>query len=118
MENKHKFSIVFVLTAVWGVLLVHTYSESIIAERTIAYNEFMNALKQSSFTEIPITQGMIHGKIKNKQWTVEEFKTVRVDSEFSRTQEHYDVTFKGQVESILVHYLMAWAFPALVFLGI
>jgi cell division protease FtsH len=118
MEKKHKFSIWYVMIAIWGVLLIQSYISSMLAVKAIPYSQFMSMMKQGKVTEIAISQDEILGKAKNAEGKLEEFKTVRVDPEFSKTLELYNVTFKGKIESTFLRDVISWVLPVLVFVAV
>jgi cell division protease FtsH len=118
MEKKHKFSIWYVLIGIWVVLLIQSYIASMLSLKAIPYSQFMSLMKQGKVTEIAVSQDEIQGKMKNDQGKLEEFKTVRVDPEFSKTLEQYNVTFKGKIESTLMRDVISWVLPVLVFVGV
>jgi cell division protease FtsH len=121
MEKHHKFSIWYVLIAVWIVLILqNTISQKFRIEQ-ITYSEFIKALQNGKVVEIAITQDRIQGKMrttKDGQEVEKTFSTVRVDPNLSQILEKYNVTFKGVVESNFLKNLASWFFPVLLFFGI
>ena len=121
MEKHHKFSIWYVLIAVWIVLILHnTISQSFRVEQ-VPYSEFVRALQDARVVEVAITQDRIQGKMKmtgDGQGVERAFTTVRVDPNLSQLLEKYDVTFKGVIESNFLKNLASWFFPVLLFFGI
>ena len=118
MEKQHKFSVFYILIGVWVVLIVQSYIASMFAVKTIPYSQFMTLLKAGKVTEIAVSQDKIQGKMKDSQGKVEEFKTVRVDQELSKTLEQYGVTFKGEIESTFLRDIISWVLPIFLFIGI
>ncbi len=118
MEKKHKFSVFYILIGVWVVLIVQSYIASMYAVKTIPYSQFMTLLKTGKVTEIAVSLDKIQGKMKGAQGKVEDFKTVRVDQELSKTLEQYNVTFKGEIESTFVRDIISWVLPIFLFIGI
>jgi cell division protease FtsH len=121
MKKHYKFSIWYVLLGIWVVLLVQSYIASMLAVPTIPYSQFLNQLKAGNITEVAITANQIQGKMKvdpNNPGEQKTFKTIRVDSELSKTLEQYPVTFKGEIESTWMRDLFSWVFPLLLFVGI
>ncbi|HVN72456.1 MAG TPA: ATP-dependent zinc metalloprotease FtsH [Desulfomonilia bacterium] len=118
MEKHHKFSLFYILIGVWVVIIVQSYIASMYAVKTIPYSQFMTHLKAGRVTEIAVSQDQLQGKMKDAQGKVEEFKTVRVDPELSKTLEQYNVTFKGQVESTFLRDIISWVLPIFLFVGI
>lgn len=120
MEKHHKFSIWYVLIAIWVVLIVHDVMVNMFAIEHIPYSDFIKALEQGKVSEIAITADRIQGKIKTTQdgKQVEKmFTTVRVDQNLSQLLEKYNVTFKGVSEDNFVKNLASWVIPILIFLA-
>ncbi|MGO9145966.1 MAG: ATP-dependent zinc metalloprotease FtsH [Desulfomonilia bacterium] len=118
MEKQHKFSVFYILIGVWVVLIIQSYIASMFAVKTIPYSQFMMLLKTGKVTEIAVSQDKIQGKMKDSQGKAEEFKTVRVDPELSKTLEQYGVTFKGEIESTFLRDIISWVLPIFLFIGI
>ncbi len=118
MEKQHKFSVFYILIGVWVVLIIQSYIASMFAVKTIPYSQFMMLLKTGKVTEIAVSQDKIQGKMKDSQGKAEEFKTVRVDQELSKTLEQYGVTFKGEIESTFLRDIISWVLPIFLFIGI
>ena len=121
MEKHHKFSIWYVLIAIWVVLIVHDVMVNMFAIEHIPYSDFIKALEQGKVSEIAITADRIQGKIKTPKdgKEVEKmFTTVRVDQNLSQLLEKYNVTFKGVSEDNFVKNFASWLIPILIFFGI
>ncbi len=121
MEQKTKYSIWYVIIAVWGVLLMQQFIASQLAIKVIPYSQFLRALKEGKVTEVAIGKDVIQGRMKIKKDGEEKtilFKTIRVDPELSQQLEKYNVTFRGEMESTLIRDLFSWVFPILFFVGL
>jgi len=121
MEKQTKFSIWYVLFAVWGILLLQNIIVTQYAPRTIPYSEFLNALEKGTILEIAISEGKIFGKMKvteNNQEKEVAFNTFRVDPELSKQLAKYNIKFRGQPESTFIRDLLSWVVPVLLFFGI
>lgn len=119
MKKHYKFSIWYVLVGIWVVLIIQSYIASVIAIPTIPYSQFLNLLKAGKITEVAITADRIQGKMKADGGSeTKPFKTVRVDSDLSKTLDQYQVTFKGEIESTFLRDLFSWLFPIAIFVGI
>jgi len=121
MEKHHKFSIWYVLVAIWVVLILHNIIVQMFAVERLPYSEFIRALHEGRVVEVAITQDRIRGKVretKNGQEVERVFTTVRVDPDVSELLEKYNVTFKGVIESDFLKNLASWVFPVLLFVGI
>lgn len=121
MEKRHKFSIWYVLIAIWIVLIIqHSLAETFRVQQ-ISYSEFLRGLEEGKVVEVAVTQDRIQGKIKTTEEGREvekPFTTVRVDPNLSEMLEKYNVTFKGVVESNFLKNLASWIFPIFLFIGI
>lgn len=119
MEKHQRFSIWYVLIAIWGVLIIQNLLVSIMAVKIIPYSEFLSQLKDGKITEIAITANRIQGRRQIDGGGTELFRTVRVDAPLSdMLQEYPSVVFKGEIESTFMRDLFSWVFPILVFFGI
>ncbi|MDY6838083.1 MAG: ATP-dependent zinc metalloprotease FtsH [Thermodesulfobacteriota bacterium] len=121
MEKQHKFSVWYVLIAVWVVLILHNLIIQMFAIERVPYSEFVRALQEGRITEVAITQDRLQGKMKvaeNGQEVEKAFTTVRVDPDLSELLEKYNVAFKGVIESNFLKNLASWILPLLLFFGI
>ncbi|NVM21251.1 MAG: ATP-dependent metallopeptidase FtsH/Yme1/Tma family protein [Desulfobacterales bacterium] len=116
MEKQHKFSIWYVLIAIWIVLIIQNLIVQMFAVERIPYSEFVKALEAGSVVEVAVTQDRIQGKIRvteDGKEVEKAFTTVRVDPDLSQLLEKYNVTFKGVIESHFLRNLVSWLFPVL-----
>jgi cell division protease FtsH len=121
MEKHHKFSIWYVLVAIWIVFILHNMLSQMFAIERIPYSEFVKALQNEKVIEVAVAQDRIQGKMKilqDGQEVEKTFSTVRVDSELVELLEKYNVTFKGVAESNFLKNLASWIFPVFLFVGI
>ncbi len=121
MEKHHKFSIWYVLLAIWFVLIIQNYLVSAFAIKTIPYSEFLKLLKENKVIEVAIGANQIQGKIKDGEGPKPKetlFKTVRVDPDTSKLLEQYNVDFKGEIESNFLPTLLSWILPVFIFFGL
>jgi cell division protease FtsH len=121
MEKHHKFSIWYVLIAVWIVLILQHSLAQTFRVQQISYSEFLKGLQDGRVMEVAVAQDRIQGKIKAVEDGKEverAFSTVRVDPNLSQMLEKYNVTFKGVAESNFLKNLASWIFPIFLFIGI
>jgi cell division protease FtsH len=121
MEKQHKFSIWYVLIAIWIVLIIQHSIAQTFRVQQISYSEFLKALQDGRVAEVAITQDRIQGKIRaeeNGREVEKSFSTIRVDPNLSQILEKYNVTFKGVAESDFLKNLASWFFPVLLFVGV
>jgi len=121
MEKQHKFSIWYVLIAIWIVLILqHSIAETFRVQQ-IPYSDLLKALQDGRVTEVSVTQDRIQGKIRteeNGREMEKAFSTIRVDPNLSQMLEKYNVPFKGVAESNFLKNLASWFFPVLLFVGV
>jgi cell division protease FtsH len=120
MKKEHKFSLFYILLAVWAVLLIQSYIASMMSSQVIPYSQFLKLLKDGKVSEVAITANRIEGKMKveGKPGEPQPFRTIRVDGDLSELLDKYQVTFKGEVESTFLRDLFSWVFPIIIFFGI
>lgn len=122
MEKHHKFSIWYVLIAIWIVLLLHEVIVSMLAVEHIPYSEFIKALEAGKIIEVAVSSDRIEGKMKvitkDGRETEKMFTTVRVDQSLSELLEKHNVTFKGVIESNFLKNLASWLIPLFLFFGV
>jgi cell division protease FtsH len=120
MKKEHKFSLFYILLAVWAVLLIQSYLASMMSSQVIPYSQFLKLLKEGKVSEVAISANRIEGKMKveGKPGETQPFRTNRVEQDLSDLLEKYNVTFKGEVESTFLRDLFSWVFPIIIFFGI
>ena len=64
MEKHHKFSIWYVLIAIWIVLILQHSIAQTFRVQQISYSDFLKGLQDGRVTEVAVTQDRIQGKIK------------------------------------------------------
>lgn len=120
MEKHQRFSLWYVMLAIWFVLILHQYLVSLFAIQTIPYSQFLGYLKDNKVTEVAISANRIQGKFidETRDGEPTAFRTIRVDSETAELLEEYDVKFMGEIESNFLPNLLSWIFPIMLFFGI
>ena len=121
MEKTTRFSLWYVLLAIWGVLIIQDFIAQQFRPRHIPYSEFLRALKADEIIEVVISQGTLAGKMRvSERGEVQEvrFVTFRVDPELSEELSKHDIVFRGQPENTLLRDIFSWVVPALVFFGL
>jgi cell division protease FtsH len=119
MNRKTKFNIWYVFIAVWGVLLLHSLWMQTVQIEQIPYSQFETYLKDGRVAEVRISQNYIEGKLKDPaEGQPQQFMAVRVEPELAEKLGAYQVKFAGEIENTLVHDLLSWVLPTLLFFGI
>ena len=119
MNKKTKFNIWYVFIAVWGVLLIHSLWMQTLQVEQIPYSQFEMYLKEGRVDDVQISHDYIQGALKDPaEGQPRKFITIRVDPEFADKLAAHHVKFAGEIENTLVHDLLSWVLPVLLFFGI
>jgi cell division protease FtsH len=119
MNKKTKFNIWYVFIAVWGVLLLHSLWVQTLQIEQIPYSQFETYLKEGRIEEIQISHNYIQGKLKDPgEGQPRQFVTVRVEPGLAEKLTSHQVKFAGEIESTVVHDILSWVLPTLLFFGI
>jgi cell division protease FtsH len=121
VNNKTSFSILYVLLAIFAVVLVHDFIVAMQKVEELPYSEFKTLLAAGKVGEITVTQQRLTGKLKSEGGSKELklFTTVRVeDPDLVKELHAHNVTFSGVVESTFLRDLLSWIVPTLIFVGI
>ena len=121
MEKHHRFSLWYVLIAIWGVLLLNNFIVTTYGPKNLPYSEFLQKLQAGDVEEVSITGDVIAGTMKDKadgEAKTTEFVTRRVDQDLSTELSKYNVHFRAQPESTFLRDILSWVIPILLFFGI
>ncbi|HML56227.1 MAG TPA: ATP-dependent zinc metalloprotease FtsH [Solidesulfovibrio magneticus] len=123
MEKHHRFSLWYVLIAIWGVLLLNNLIITSYGPKNLPYSEFLTRLKNGDITEVSITGDVIAGAMKatgkeGEPDATQEFVTRRVDTDLSAELTKHNVVFRAQPESTFLRDILSWIVPILLFFGI
>lgn len=123
MEKHHRFSLWYVLIAIWGVLLLNNLIVTSYGPKNLPYSEFLTRLQAGDITEVSITGDVIAGAMKAKGAdgepdATQEFVTRRVDTDLSTELAKHHVVFRAQPESTFLRDILSWIVPILLFFGI
>jgi cell division protease FtsH len=85
----------------------------------IPYSQFQTYLNDGRIAEIRVSQNYIQGTLKDPQeGHPQQFLTVRVEPELAEELAKHKVEFAGEIESTLLHDLLSWILPVLLFFGL
>src|SRR5262249_35918983 len=119
INKKTKFSIWYIFVAVWGVLLLHRLWIETAQIEQIPYSQFETYLNDGRIAEVQVGQDYIQGKLKDPQeGHPQQFVTIRVAPELADKLIAHQVKFSGEVENTLLHEVLSWVLPVLLFFGI
>src|SRR6185436_14675986 len=121
VNKKTSFSILYVLLAVFAVVLVHDFIVAMQKVEELPYSEFKTLMAAGKVSEITVTQQRLTGKLKSEGGSKEPklFTTVRVeDPDLVKELNVRNVKFTGMIENTFLRDIMWWVIPALIFGGI
>uniref|UniRef100_I2Q2T6 ATP-dependent zinc metalloprotease FtsH n=1 Tax=Desulfovibrio sp. U5L TaxID=596152 RepID=I2Q2T6_9BACT len=121
MQKHHRFSLWYILIAIWGVLLLNNFIVTTYGPKNLPYSEFLQKLQAGDVTEVSITGDVISGTMKdqeNGETKTVDFTTRRVDQDLSTELSKYNVHFRAQPESTFLRDILSWVIPILLFFGI
>ncbi len=119
INKKTKFSIWYVFVAVWGVLLLHNLWVQSLQTEQIPYSQFEAYLKEDRIEEVRIGEHYIEGKLKDPaEGQPKQFVTVRVAPDLAEKLGTHQIKFVGEIENTVVHDILSWVLPTLLFFGI
>ncbi|MGD9610736.1 MAG: ATP-dependent zinc metalloprotease FtsH [Desulfovibrionaceae bacterium] len=121
MEKHHRFSLWYVLIAIWGVLLLNNFIVTNYGPKNLPYSEFLAKLQADQIEEVSITGDLISGKMKLKEDGEAkdvDFVTRRVDQDLSNELAKHKVIFRAQPESTFLRDILSWVIPIFIFFGI
>ena len=127
--KQKKFSIWYVLIALWALMLFQIFVTPFFNPSEIPYSEFTAAVAADKVEEVSVSSTVIHGRMKpdtspdagasssTKGGRV--FDTVRVeDPDLIRDLETHHVKVTGMIESTFLRDLLSWVVPIALFFGV
>jgi cell division protease FtsH len=121
MQKHHRFSLWYILIAIWGVLLLNNFIVTTYGPKNLPYSEFLQKLQAGDINEVSITGDVISGTMKdqeNGEAKTVDFTTRRVDQNLSTELSKYNVHFRAQPESTFLRDILSWVIPIFIFFGI
>lgn len=120
-KGKLKFSIWYVIFALWALLMLQVFIMPFFHPGQISYSEFKAAVAADKVVEVAISPTTIHGRMKPEGDQTEGriFDTVRVeDPDLIRDLQAHNVRITGVIENTFMRDLLSWVIPIALFFGI
>ena len=117
-KDAARFHIGYWIVAFLGLMLfqyVYTATQQV---ANIPYSQFEQLLREGKVAEIGISDRFIQGKLKGPLDGKSIFVTTRVDPEFARQLDQYNVRYTGRIESTFLRDILSWVLPVLLFFGV
>jgi cell division protease FtsH len=119
MDQEKRFNLLFVMLALFGVLILHNAWEGVTQIETIPYSRFLELLDQDRISELYVADKTISGTIRDPHKDEKrQFVTVRVDDKLAGRIVGKDIKMTGVVQSTFLRDLLSWVVPTLIFVGI
>ncbi|MFH1215061.1 MAG: ATP-dependent zinc metalloprotease FtsH [Pseudomonadota bacterium] len=119
MNQEHRFNLLFVMLALFGVMILHDLWVGFTQVENIPYSKFLELLDQNRISDLYVTDKSLSGTIRDPQGSEKhQFVTVRVDEKLADRIAGKDIKMTGVIQSTFIHDLLSWVVPALIFVGI
>ncbi|MEK6706560.1 MAG: ATP-dependent zinc metalloprotease FtsH [Candidatus Poribacteria bacterium] len=119
--DKPRFSLIYVLLALWLILSVIDFVSLKRNVESIPYSQFLFYIEKHAIEELVIGPENISGTLKEKDpdGKIKEFLTIRVDDpKLSQRLTDAEIRFSGQSESKLLKTFLTFILPLVVFVAI
>lgn len=119
MDKGTQWNIWYVVLAILGVLVLHSYVQQWQQVEPLPYSEFLHELEKRNVKELSVYADHIEGTLNQALADGRtRFSTTRVELDLARDLSEYGVRFTGMVQSTFLRDLFSWVAPALIFFGI
>ncbi|OKY74085.1 MAG: cell division protein FtsH [Desulfobulbaceae bacterium DB1] len=119
MNQENRFTMLYVMLALFGVMILHDLWVGFTQIETIPYSRFLELLDEDRIAELYVTDKSLSGTIRDPQGDEkQQFVTVRVDEKLADRIAGKNIKMTGVVQSTFLHDLLSWVVPALIFVGI
>lgn len=116
MQRSTQWNLWYVILAVMGVLVLHSYVQQWQQVEPLSYSDFMQELEKRNVKEISIyanhLEGVLHQPLPDGR---SRFSTTRVELDLAHDLAPYGVHFTGVIQSTFLRDVFSWVAPALVF---
>jgi cell division protease FtsH len=118
MPKETRFHIGYWIFAFLGLMLVQYVYATTQQVANIPYSQFEQLLREGKVAEIGVSDRFIQGKLKEPLEGKSIFVTTRVDPDFARQLDQFNVRYTGRIESTFLRDLLSWVLPVLLFFGV
>lgn len=118
MDKKFQFNLIYVVVALWGIMIFQSLWGHSTRQVELSYSEFEDYLEQGWLKDLVVDQQTIRGNFKEPIEGKDHFVTPRVDIDLAEKLAPYNVDYKGVVSGGPLATLISWVAPALVFFGV
>src|SRR5271166_4680389 len=118
MEKKHQLNLTYLFIAFGLLLLFQSFWVSYSQVETIPYSKFQDLLKDKQIENVVVGPSQIRGEFKTPEGGKKYFTTTRVDPAVAGELQKYGIDYTGSTGENLLHDLLSWVLPILIFFGI
>jgi cell division protease FtsH len=118
MERRTRFHVVYVIFAIFAMVLIQEAWQRAQTVEVLPYSEFEKLLAESKIAEVIVDDTHITGKLKTPQGAKTVVIANRVEPQLADQLNKYDVKYTRVRESTFMRDLLSWIVPALVFFGV
>lgn len=118
VDKKIRFNFIYWFFAIWAVFLIHKAWTNYSAVKPVAYNEFLDLLKNQKIEEVQIRDNSVQAKLLEPIDGKQSVVAARVETDLAKELSAYNVKFSRIVESNYLSTLLSWVVPAVVFFAL
>ncbi|MGE0419150.1 MAG: ATP-dependent zinc metalloprotease FtsH, partial [Acetobacteraceae bacterium] len=119
MTKQTRFNIWYALFAIAAIMMIQNAWLSYTQVARIPYSQFQTLLAENKVEQIGVSDNFIKGTLKEALPSGQtQFTTTRVDPDFAKELQKFDVKFTGQIESNLLPTILSWLMPIALFFGV
>ncbi len=118
-QRKVQINGLYIILALWGVVILHGAWNRATQVAQIPYSQFQAYLSENRVDKVKIDSQTIRGElVEPEEGQPERFVTVRVQPELAEELSGHGVEFAGEIEGGFFAILMSWLLPVLFFVGL
>ena len=119
MHPKNRINLLYLVAAVFGILLMQSMLAGVGHVRSVPYSEFEQMLKEGEIEEVAITSGSLRGTLAGSAADKpQHVVAANVDPAVAARLERYGVRFFAVQENTWLRDILSWVVPMLLFFGL
>jgi len=118
VNKKTSFNFVYVLLALFGVMLIQDYVARSQAVASIPYSQFQQLVREDKVLSVLVDSDRISGELKEPLDGKKKFVTVRVDEGLAKELDVHGVRYEGRFENTILPVILGWVVPIVLFFAV
>lgn len=119
MEKSTQWNLWYIVLAIVGVLILHSYVQQWQQVELLPYSEFLLELEKHNVKDISVYADHLEGTLNQPLPDGRSrFATTRVELDLARDLAQYGVRFTGVIQSTFLRDVFSWVAPTLIFFAI